>query len=666
MVSLVRARYILAPLSYAVAISTSILAGCGGSGSSEKTASLHPQRWTVNELQPTVVGYPSRGIVLGQAYDFVDRRWLSTVCVSGKSVDLGAGEMTVRYTDLFDRKQVFDSLKLSVSAEASFGGGSGSASVEHSKSVTVKAERRNVMVNIDSMKGGVQLAPAEGALGVSLTSDASKNLRAKDGDGFRSNCGDGFAIAIRTGARLNGVMSYAMDSEEVNEMLKVGASGGYGPVKAKASMERIAKKEGATQQSDLSLLQVGGSRDSTPTTIEALITKIEAFGKYQMPDAVPLEVVVIPYKALSGLPEDFRERILPDLGVRGLAAHYWRLVDLSGLYARAAVRPADYYHPYIEPGDALNRKARVLQNAARCVSLMLEQCSVMGTPEACTMDGLAKEPAAKGPVMNDKVCIHGRSDLPDDEIIEVLETAVGTTDADKLLASSKRFQVEKAADALFRWRKPAQRKSDFLTFSQVTSPKLAAPEDGAKARWRPTVYDSWFMSYAQAPWPRIVGSTGEANPDAATDLHSLLTSFCKSANVDCYNIADGKAANAVTPTFVNTTLAKDLNKEGETAGHTDASTRPTRADVFRDFVIAVRLFPVASAVCESEIDHPMCQLPDVLRFYVSTAEEITPATFGGKRFFTKPTPPKGAAAKIERTPRPCSGRAGRGCYGEPL
>ena len=663
------------------AVAATLLVGCDGWG--DKTAPLKAtagatkpelaeqgtdppaRRWTVNELQPTVVGYPSRGVVLGQAFDFVEQRWLSTVCVNGKPVDLGAGEMTVKYSDLFDRKQIFDALKLSVSAEGSFSGGSASASVEHSKSVTVKAERRNVMVTIDSMKGGFQLAPADGAMGVMLTTEAAKHAEKRPIEGkpdaFRGRCGDGFAVAIRHGARLNGVMSYAMDSKEVEEILKVGASGGYGPVKAKASMERIAKKDAVTTQSDLSMLQVGGSREKTPTTVDGMIEAIGSFGKYSAAEAVPVEVVIIPYRALSDVPDDFRGRPLPDPGVRGLASHYWRLVDLSGLYARAAVRPADYYHPFLPPGDALNRRARVLQEAARCVNLILEQCSAFGTPDSCTMEGLAKESA------KNKVCVRGRSDLPDEEIIDTMEVAVGRESAERILDASARFQEGDAKKTLESWKiLQPEKDAAFRTFSQSASPKANAREP----RWKANVYDGWFMSYAQAPWPRIVGAAdGNVTPEAATDLHSMLAMFCKTASVDCHNLA-GKTGPSVTGTDVNTVLQKDVNAaEDASKVHKDVEKKLTRAEVFKEFVVAVRLFPVAAVVCESEIDHPMCQLPDVLRFYVSTAAELTPITFGGARYFTKPTPPPTANPRHEAQPRESRcprQKAGKGCYGEPL
>lgn len=662
------------------ALAATLLVGCDGWG--DKLAPREPttgakeldvdkqetyppaRRWTVNELQPTVVGYPSRGVVLGQAFDFVEQRWLSTVCVNGKPADLGAGEMTVKFSDLFDRKQIFDALKLSVSAESSFGGGNASASVEHSKSVTVKAERRNVMVTIDSMRGGFQLAPADGALGVTLTTEATKHAKNKPivgkPDAFRARCGDGFAVAIRHGARLNGVMSYAMDATEVEEILKLGASGGYGPVKAKASMERISKKEGATKHSDLTMLQVGGNREKTPTTVDGMIEAIESFGKYSAAEAVPVEVVIIPYRALSDVPDDFRGRQLPDPGVRGLASHYWRLVDLSGLYARAAVRPADYYHPFLPPGDALNRRARVLQEAARCVNLILEQCSAFGTSDYCTMEGLAKESA------KNKVCIRGRSDLPDEEIIDTMEVAVGRVSAERILDASARFQEGDAKKTLESWKKLKPAKDvAFRTLSQSASPK-ASPREPL---WKANVYDGWFMSYAQAPWPRIVGATnGKVTPEAVTDLHSMLAMFCKTASVDCQNLA-GNTGPTVKAEDVNAVLQKDVNAEDASKAHKDVENKLSRAEVFKEFVVAVRLFPVAAVVCESEIDHPMCQLPDVLRFYVSTAAELTPITFGEARYFTKPTPPPTATSRHEAQPREIRcpfPKAGRGCHGEHL
>ncbi|MDM7950375.1 hypothetical protein [Hydrogenophaga sp.] len=608
------------------------------------------RRWTVDELQPFVVGFPSRGVILGQAYDFVDKRWLSSNCVSGKKVELGAGEMTVKFHDLYDRRQIFESLKIEISAEGSFGGGSASASSDFARTSTVKAERRNVMVTVDSMKNGWQLAPEDGALGVKLSALAITQANkpadpTNEKDEFRRACGDGFAVAIRNGARLSGVFSFLMDSTEVSESLKVGASGGYGPVKAKASIERLKTDLKEQKSNEMTLLQVGGNRDSLPTTVDSFLANYSTFGKYTEEQAVPLEVVVIPYKALSDLPIGFKDRLLPDLGVRGLSAHYWRLLDLSALYARASMSPQDYYHPYIAPGDSLVKKARDLQNAARCVNDMLEYCSSKGTQKACTIEGLLSE------TNEEKVCIKNQTGLTPIDIITASELALGRSAAVQLLNSSPRFKntVEKAA--LDAWMsssgltKVTDPRKNVATLSEVISPNL--PDGVNPTTWKANVYDLWFMSLAQAPWPRIIApGSNEVQLTSPQDLHSLIATFCNVRGIDCTNL--GKDKNP-TPQDINNVLSND--------GHQDTQGKPSKEEVFRSFIVATRLFPISSVTCDSQIESPLCQLPDVLHFYVSTANVATPLTFGGSRWFSKvspPPPPANVPKKDERTPRPPS------------
>lgn len=576
---------------------------------------------TLNDLDPITVAYPPGGVVLGQAYDFVAQRWLPSVCVSGKTVDLGAGEMTVKFKDLQDRQQVFESLKVSASGEGSIGVGSASASSDYAKSTDIKTERRNILTTIDSMKGGVQLMPPEGALSVSLTKLALDKVSAASAgarNGFRVGCGDGYVAAIRNGARLNAVLSYAMDATEMQESLKISASGSYGPAKAKASMERVRKDDKNTLNTEVTFLQIGGNRGVNPATPAEFVDKMGKFGNYSTEEAVPLEVVVLPYRVLGEVPAALKDRALPDLGVRGLAAHYWRLSDLAGLYSRASMNKGAYYHVFVPP-EELVTKARALQNAALCVAQMLDICATEGTEQACKLDTLTERAKVR------RVCLAFESQTTPRETIESLELAVGGTRAGAILGKLPEFKQGVNAQALAQWQAATLSSSAAFTAAAGASAASAAAAVGSAegGAWQPNVYDVWFRNYARAPWPRDV------SPDNTTllptDMNKLLEAFCAGRRLDCVAVAYGKLSAP------------------------DDKDRVARDALFKEFVVSARLFPVAAAVCDTQLSHPMCQLRDTLFYYVDGPGESGPM-FGTVRGFTVLTAKAQPSAETSRRP----------------
>jgi hypothetical protein len=580
---------------------------------------------TINDLDPITLAYPPSGIVLGQAYDYVAQRWLPSVCVAGKAVALGAGEMTVKLKDLQDRQQIFESLKLTVSGEGSIGAGSVSASADYARSTEIKTERRNLLATVDSMKGGEQLAPADGALAVVLSKpglDKANDKSSAARSPFRTACGDGYVAAIRRGARLSGVLSYVMDATDMQESLKISGSGGYGLAKAKASMERVRKDDKNSMNTEMSILQVGGNRSLNPATPQEFVQKMGKFGEYTVEEAVPLEVVVLPYRVLGDIPASVRERPLPDLGVRGLATHYWRLSDLSALYARASMNRGAYYHPFVPP-EQLVSKARTLQNAALCVSEMLNICTVDSTEEACSLKTLTARARVR------QVCLQSEPQATLGERIESVELAVGSVSAQMLLTEDSIFKEGDGARALQRWKENLKSTAALpaVPASAVSGAATkAAPHVASLANWNTNTYDLWFRSYARAPWPRQVnsGNTGLEG----SDMNLMLGAFCTARRLSCKSVEYAQLS-AATPI--------------ETA---------SRDALFREFVVVSRLFPVAAAVCESQLSHPMCQLPDVLYYYVSDQAGDMPLKFGAEREFRALTELVLPVAQQPRQPKP--------------
>jgi len=574
---------------------------------------------TYFDVLPQVVGYPPDGAVLGQAYDLVLQRKLPTICVRGASGPLGAGDLQAQYSDLHDREQLFESLK--VSASASFGGAGslgGSASVDYSKSVKIEHERRNILATINLLRGGEQMVPASGASSVRLTSDAraiaNKSAgnswsQSPDTQAFRKLCGDGYVAAVRSGSRLNLVFSYAMDSSEIKETLNAQASGSYGPISAKAGIDRIREDKKNSKRTHVSVFQLGGNQQKLPVSAQEALEMISGFGSFEKDSAVPLELVVVPYRVLPDYPDALRVQPLPDAGVRGLAAHYWRLSDLSALYARATAMPRSYYHAFL-PQDGTARGARVLREAARCVAAMADRCAQEGK---CTLEGLLEIEAVRNSCGATNKARIMAGEIQEDEVPLILSLVVGTPGAD--MSRERRRGID-------AWWKHANEAHH------------ARVRDRQKAD---SPYDVYYAYLARTPWLRSVNEKGV--PDSR-DFTKLVEEYCRAQLRDCDVV--------------------NLNKLGDTL---NSGELENAKKIFSSFIINHRLASVSAAICEQSLSHPMCQLPDDLPIYLKDRFAPIDINFGPERGFIRPaaSPPPAPEPTPHEPWDPCPGPHNYSC-----
>jgi hypothetical protein len=616
-----------------LAMTLTILAGAATSVTqAADTGSDRPAPRTVADLYPITLAAPAQGVVLGQAYDMAAQRWLPSVCVEGAAQPLGAGELVAQYNDLQDMQQLFDSMKVSASGSAHFGLGGGDVSLDYARSVTIQRERRNILATISSSRGGTQLVPAQGTLGVALTDQALRPLHAgafgkADPATFSATCGHGYAAAIRRGARLALAFSWLMNKDDVQETFKGNASGNYGPFSMKAALERIHKDTSETLQTTVSVLQNGGDRNQLPITAVEALDRIKGFGKYDEADAVPLEVVVIPYKVLANAPAVLRQTPLPDTGVRDLTTHYWRLAELSNLYARAALTPDTFYHPWTAP-EREPGVARALQLAATCTAAMIDACEAGGT---CSMQALAQT------VWNTPACPGN--------------TALTGVNPDEILQASRaiggnRFAVEQLkGHPSFRTGEAAQKIGALA--ARISTPPASTGTAGAGSTparsdaWTESPWGLWLHYLARAPWPRTIDEKTQASSLPPTDLMALLDAFCSSAH--------GAGACASTKPEA---LADPKSVP-------DASGQIPAAQTLSELTVRMRLGPLAAQFCQRDISSPLCQLPDVLAGYLKPDLDDEPAaTFGPARGFTRlaspPPPPPKVEPREPRLPGQCN------------
>lgn len=138
------------------------------------------------------------------------------------------------------------------------------------------------------------------------------------------------------------------------------------------------------------------------------------------------------------------------------------------------------------------------------------------------------------------------------------------------------------------------------------------------------VYDSYFEYLARQPQRREVESEKKVRD---TDFVKLLEAHCLKAGLPgCDNIKGGLLTSS--PTINSPSQLKNIVKA---------------------YVADVQLAPVAASYCDTDIDHDLCQLPDVLNSYVDRASGSLQVD-ASRNFSTAP-PPRPAATKKE--PRRC-------------
>lgn len=627
-------------ISFSVCLAVAV-AGCGKKeiaasidSAAETTATSgsttpRPPRATVKELDPIVVGYPLAGIVLGQAYDFVGQRFLPSVCVTGKSERLGARDMRSDFRDLHDRQQLFDSLKASASAEFGVKGLGASGAASFARTVAIDRQNRNILATVEVMKDGEQLAPPESAASVQFRT----GVPTTEPDKFRAACGDGYAVAIRRGGKLHMLFSWKLEVEDVKETINASGSGSYGPWSGKASADKVRNRLKVNGATSVQVLMTGGDRAATPATAASAVAFATTFGAINDEQATPIEVVIVPYRLMSGASDAVRTMPLPDSAVRDLPAHYWRLSELANLYAKADVAPFDYYHPLSDPAKH-SETAMVLQSAAFCVADMVDICY---RDQVCAFDTLAVKAAAE--IRSCRQAYDG-SRLTPLEAAKVLEASLGRRGLKTALQAQPRLPNAETLKAVLEEAKRLVNAPQVRLLSSVTISTAGVAVSGVQApepekfsdAWSESVHDIWYRHYAQAPWPKAVNrATNGAETPQPGDLHKLLETYCGAMRWKCGNVTNAVLANP---------------------GSESKDEVPLR-EVLEGMIVAYRLAPVASGICELDLSHPLCQFPDTLRGYLTVSDPKDSAQFGKDRwFYPFAQPPQQPAGKRKKGPPP--------------
>lgn len=589
------------------------------------------------------VDYPRSAVQLGQGWDSLGNRKTMANCVIGVEAPiLGATVKTV-YQDVYDREQLATSL--AASAGGSYGPFSGSAS--YSRSVNIDRSRRNLMATSYVDTGGKQLAPpttdAQSDTTLRLSKGALKILTEagtpidKRLARFRQVCGDAFVVAVREGGRLQMMFNALHSATTVEESVKASASAKFGAGGASGSISSTTRTELTKDTTAFDGYEMGGSL-TVPGKADEALKKVTDFG----PEVVkantksPYSLVIASYRSLPDFRPEWHSASVSLWWLKVMQGQAARVGELARLYADAAIKPTDYYFPYL-PGNeaAASRQSEVLFAASTCLRGLLAYCA-SGKP--CDYQALQKLDGPQiqrmcptfdkvlGPAQRVQAAMLA---FPADVAKKYIESVPELAAASASAMSAKPAKIASSTIGLTSMAGKDAGIDQFLLQRSVASLAAANPESATSP---PTGFAQlYYVALAQAPLqrrPKTPTAPGDRSP-ADESLH--VEWFCSASGLACGPIQ---------------WAALSADKKNGDAVARDATAKA----IYDAWIVGFRIGPVASAFCAEASIHPMCLAPG----QVVELVKGYPASFGpAARFHPNPPPPAAPVPPRYREP-PCT------------
>ncbi len=280
---------------------------------------------------------------LGDGWGITENRRKLQSCVSFTKKTLNYQDKRARVMVSEDYESLARALEVSISAKyngavSNFSANAGfvnnSKFSAHSLNVAVFAEVTQgpeyaAPLEVDAKAGGVIAASKK----VTLLPDFAK-MAETDIVGFRRQCGDGFISTIKSGARINGVLTFRDVTREESQTITAAVGGGGSAGSFSAAFKSVMQKYDDAKRFNVDYLGLGGADDTIPLTKEALLLAVEKLPEKTKVAPRPFEMVMMRYDELPNWPPITVPRTLSDMEI--LARAYWQMRTLY-LYTQEAL-----------------------------------------------------------------------------------------------------------------------------------------------------------------------------------------------------------------------------------------------------------------------------------------------------------------------------------------
>lgn len=270
--------------------------------------------------------YPATGVLIGQGWNSLTAAGSPGTCVDIQVAPIESATFAVEVEEIKSRYSLLKSQSVFVQAGGSFGGFSGDASYESSRSREINSDYINVFFEVTSERGSSQAVgrsvdsdtallefvatnglsdlspeaqqialtrflsnpPTVSGAEIRLSAFAAELLKA-DPLAFRMTCGDGFVSAVHRGSATQIVATYESSSVSEQESFKAALSAGGFGFKASYGSSGTTELSEFDSAMRYSIFQRGGIPQTVPPSLGALkelLSNADAFAANPIAHAV--------------------------------------------------------------------------------------------------------------------------------------------------------------------------------------------------------------------------------------------------------------------------------------------------------------------------------------------------------------------------------------------
>lgn len=292
------------------------------------------------------------GVVTGVGWDSYRGQHTARSCVVFELYKETGIVTDVDYQQVDDTTSLLNTFKMSASAKVGFAMGGGGASASFARSTRITTTGTNIAVHVLTLYGSEYVVPRGTAR--NLKSSSSSSIRdapkrptseflrtgsihltpqarvwaRKDLRRFRQECGDSYISGTSRGSGINGVAVADTRSEEERQSFSAAVQGNYGPVGAKAEVEKAVESMATQNRVHITYVQLGGSGMPTSTDIKSFRALVEKIGSAAAPSDTNAPKTVMEYRPYTEL-GDYKSAAGASGDAEAIVDQYLRLLTLT-------------------------------------------------------------------------------------------------------------------------------------------------------------------------------------------------------------------------------------------------------------------------------------------------------------------------------------------------
>lgn len=288
------------------------------------------------------IDYPKEGVMLGTGWSSLDGIKTPGQCIEFVEQKIPAQETDLRFEKVVDKDQLNRELKVSMQAQArGILGMGGSAKADFSKSLEIKDENLNLLMQANVNQGPRFVAPRPDRGTLRLTSE-DEQLAARDPSAFRAKCGDSFVATIYEGAELNALLSFNTSSREERERLEGSLKISGAAMSLSGSTTQTLRTYQENQRLSIALHIAGGNGTPLPVNEDELEARVKVLPNDASTAPQPFKLNLLCYDTLPNWPKNLVQISETYANLEAYTTQYQRLNSVYESQAEVIQHPEAY------------------------------------------------------------------------------------------------------------------------------------------------------------------------------------------------------------------------------------------------------------------------------------------------------------------------------------